>query len=133
MNNIKPGYVLLIIAICALFLGSGILMILLAASLDSYHSLWTVFLDCFALMWPTLCDGCNFTDIHHHDYSNPLENMKDFGFFLAGAFILAGFILPIYLHHIRVLSLAASILSLAGGTLILSAALIFMKYFIIKV
>ena len=77
-----------------------------------------------------MCDGCNFQNIHEE--RNPLENMKDFGFFLSGAFLVSGFILPIYLHHIKVLSLAAALLSIGGGTLILAAVMIFLRYFIIK-
>ena len=61
--GLHPKYVLLVIGSCSIFIGSGILMILLAASLDSFHSLWTVFLDCFAFIWPTMCDGCNFTEM----------------------------------------------------------------------
>lgn len=129
-RGIKPGYVLVVIAVSALFFGSGVLMILLAASLDSFHSLWTVLLDCFALLWPTMCGGCDFQNMY--DERNSLENMKDLGFFLSGGFLVSGFILPIYLHHIRVVSLVAAMLSIGGGTCILAAVMIFLKYFVIK-
>ena len=62
-----------------------------------------------------------------------LKNWRDFSYFLAGAFAIAGFTIPIYLHHIFVMSLTAVLLTIGGGTCIICAVLIFMRFFVIKV
>jgi len=67
--NTAPRYIVPIILGGSFFLGAGIMMILLAASLPagSYHALWTVLFMVFALLFPQLCRGCNFSEIHLDD------------------------------------------------------------------
>lgn len=62
-SGMKASYIVPIILGGSFFLGAGILMILLAASLPygSYHALWTVLFNVLALMWPQLCRGCDFS------------------------------------------------------------------------
>jgi hypothetical protein len=60
------------------------------------------------------------------------KNWRDFGYFLAGAFMIAGFSVPIYLHHTYSMPLTGAILTIAGGTSIICSILIFMRFFVIK-
>lgn len=71
-----------------------------------------------------------------HLYGGPqksvFQNWRDFGYFLAGAFLIAGFAVPIYLHHTYVIPLISALLTIGGGTSIICSVLIFMRFFVIK-
>ena len=69
--NLGKRYIVPVILAGSFFLGSGILMILLASTLPSgsYHALWTVLFNIMALIWPQLCRGCDFREAHLDDFS----------------------------------------------------------------
>lgn len=57
------------------------------------------------------------------------KNWRDLGYFMAGAFLIAGYLVPLYLHHMRELYLSATLLSMAGGTSIICSVLVFIRFF----
>lgn len=71
-------------------------------------------------------------DLYGGQQMSVFKNWRDFGYFLSGAFILAGFAVPIYLHHVYVIPLSAALLTIGGGTSIICAVLIFMRFFVIQ-
>lgn len=62
MTSMAPKYIVPVILAGSIFLGSGILMVLLASILKSFHALWTVLFNVMALMIPQLCNGCDFSE-----------------------------------------------------------------------
>lgn len=72
------------------------------------------------------------SDLYGGQTKSVYKNWRDLGYFLAGAFCLAGFAMPTYLHHAYVIPLSAALLTIGGGTCILCAMLIFMRFFVIK-
>lgn len=126
----------IIIFIGSFFFGSGALMVLIAASIGSYHAIWIIFFDAMAAIWPALCGGCDFrennSDLIDYDRTRVFIVFKDLGFFLMATFLITGTTLPVILHHNYALSYAATQLSLVGGTFILISVLIFIRFFVYK-
>lgn len=73
----KAKYAILLLLTGAVFLGVGILLIMLASSVGgSLAAIWTVMLHALAFMWPNLCNGCDFTQQYEDSGSSGLGDMN---------------------------------------------------------
>ena len=91
---------------------------------------WYYVTPCIGMM--LLCILLNLAssaDLHGGTRHSVRKNQRDLGYFMSGAFLLAGYVIPIYLHHIQVLPLNAVLLSLSGSTCIICSVMIFIRFF----
>ncbi|CAK7903615.1 vacuolar protein sorting-associated protein 55 [[Candida] anglica] len=56
--------------------------------------------------------------------------IKEFGSFLSAFLVVTGFYLPVLLHHSRILTTTATILTIIGGMLIYGTVYAFSSYFV---
>lgn len=56
------------------------------------------------------------------------KNCRDLGYFLTGAFVIAGYTIPLYLHHLAQVYLSTVVLTLAGGTCIICSVMVFIRF-----
>ena len=121
----------------AVFLSAGVLLVLIACSLDSnWTLLCTILFHVTALVFPAMCDGYNFDGMPGYlsdpnDYG--LFNLRAVGWFLLGALFLSGYALPIVLYRKQKLdNIVAVYLTIGGGTLIWASIILFMAAFLCK-
>ena len=126
----------LIIIICnAILLSSGIMLILVSSV--QYTNFWpliTVFVDIFALFFPTFCNGCDMGDDDDFSwgggggrYDEDRISEGAISWVLLGIIVMIGFAIPIELFRVHKLSEIGAYLTVSGSTVILSSIVIFVR------
>lgn len=115
----------------ALLMAAGIVLVLFASiHYVNYYPLLTILLIAMAIFFPTLCGGCQ---VAASGNANLLLDTEDYdlgprlAWVLTGFFVITGYSLSIELFRGKYIPAMAVYLSLGGDTIIMAAALIFVK------
>jgi len=119
---------ILLIFLNSVFLASGIILNLV--SCVSYNNWWpllTIFINLLAITAPTLCGGCNQQDESFYSDQEGQVTLASLSWVMLGAFVIAGYAIPIELFRAKIITQTGVLLTLSGGTVILAAVLIFVR------
>ncbi|MDB9801212.1 Vps55 family protein [Flavobacteriaceae bacterium] len=121
--NTKQFYILIANALLA---SIGIMLILISSF--QYNNWWpfiTIFVHLVALFFPTLCGGCSTSDTWSYD---PDEiTPASISWVFLGFFVTVGYMIPIELYRVDMISETGVYLTIAGGTTVLLSILIFVR------
>jgi len=112
----------------AILLASGIMLVLVSAV--QYTNFWPfiiIFVNMFAIMWPTLCGGCSLQEEFSYQGNEGSITPGSVSWVLLGFFVTVGYAIPIELFRANKLTETATYLTLAGGTTMLAAILVFIR------
>ena len=125
-NEMKNSHRVTIIAANSILLAVGISLV--CVSIFAYGNMWpilTIFVHMLAIFFPTLCGQCSHDDMFgDENATNPLTHLP---WVLFGLLVIVGYAVPVELFRANELNETAVYLTVAGGTTILCAVLIFVK------
>jgi len=123
----------------ALLLSTGIILILVSCiQYDNWWPFLTIFVNMFAIFFPTFCGGCALGD---SDEYGSMWNEGDndasvtpasISWLFLGFFIIVGYAIPIELFRGNLITEQGVYLTVSGGTTILAAILIFVRLILFK-
>lgn len=121
--------VLVLLLVDALFLASGIMLILISCiQFNNWWPILTVFVDIVAIIFTAFCDNCNMDSEEEFWFENSVQTAQtSVAWLLRGFLVVTSYAIPVELYRVKVLSETGLYLTLGGSTTILVAALIFVR------
>lgn len=119
----------------AIFLSTGIILILVSCiQFDNWWPFLTVFINMFAIFFPTFCGGCSMDEFNFSSWDEDSDRITpaSLSWLCLGFFIIMGYAIPIELYRGNLLSEQGVYLTLSGGTVILASILIFVRVIYFK-
>jgi len=131
-SNVKN---ILIIVSISVFLSLGILMIIIPCILAvNWWPLLSIFVFFFSFGFPILTNSCAFADSGDFLYDN--MDSRDLAalvsWFATGIMITIGYAIPVELFRVSDMILVEMLLTIGGGTIILSSIILFQIFIISK-
>lgn len=113
----------------AMLLATGILLVLI--SILQYHNWWpllTIVVHLLAILVPTACGQCMVDDTEHSIFGDAHHgDAAHAAWVLFGVLVIVGYAVPVELYRAHILPQVAACLTVAGGTTILGAVLLYVK------
>lgn len=120
--------VLALILLNATLLAGGIILILVSCvQFNNWWPFLTIFVNAFAILFPTFCGGCSMSDDAEWDDREGGVSPATISWVFLGFFIVIGYAIPVELFRTHLLTESGVMFTVSGGTIILAAILIFVR------
>jgi len=124
---------LILIFFNSVFLATGIMLNLISCiQFNNWWPLLTILINLMAITFPTLCGGCSFYDDDLFAEQDGQITLASLSWMFLGIFIVIGYAVPVELYRSHSISQTGVFLTLAGGTIILAAVLLFVRLIYFK-
>jgi len=124
----KMNKQILYITANAMLMASGILMIIIPSVIyDNYYALLSILVFSVSLIFPIMCNACSIGSGTHDSVfdGDAEETGRMLSWLLLGIFVTVGYSIPFELWRSHKMSAVGMGLTMGGGTVILTAVLIF--------
>ena len=127
--------IIIVIVLDAILFGIGILAIFIPCAINNnWYSLTSIFLFCFSILFPLLCNAFNFTSPNSSeawlfDDNSSAQLGGTLAWMLFGTLLTIGFGIPFLLWRNKIMNVINMACTMSGGAIIIIALGIFGYFF----